>query len=112
MHYLFAAKPTDHKYMMEWLNTYDALHQHEFVDEKKRRHVYEWMNDIPLHGRKEAIRVNYCRCTIIGENKKGEEEIVFRNSWVTDIVISLKNITILVHAGRCRWKSENECFIT
>jgi hypothetical protein len=110
MHYLFAAKPTDHKYMMEWLNTYDALHQHEFVDEKKRRHVYEWMNDIPLHGGKEAIRVNYCRCTIIGENKKGEEEIVFRNSWVTDIVISLKNIMTLVRAGRCRWKNENECF--
>jgi hypothetical protein len=110
MHYLFAAKPTDHKYMMEWLNTYDALHQHEFVDEKKRRHVYEWMNDIPLHGGKEAIHVNYLRCTIIGENKKGEEEIVFRNSWVTDIVISLKNITTLVRAGRCRWKNENECF--
>ncbi len=50
MHYLFAAKPTDHKYMMEWLNAYDALHQHEFVDEKKRRHVYEFMNNVPLHG--------------------------------------------------------------
>jgi hypothetical protein len=110
MHYLFAAKPTDHKYMMEWLNTYDALHQHEFVDEKKRRHVYEFMNNVPLHGGKEAIRVNYLRCTIFGENKKGEEEIAFRNSWVTDIVISSENITTLVRAGRCRWKNENECF--
>jgi hypothetical protein len=110
MHYLFAAKPTDHKYMMEWLNAYDALHLHAFVDEKKRRHVYEFMNDVPLHGGKEAIRVNYLRCTIFGENKKGEEEIAFRNSWVTDIVISSENITTLVRAGRCRWKNENECF--
>jgi hypothetical protein len=29
------------------------------------------------------------------KNKKGEEKIVFRNSWVTDIVTSSENITTL-----------------
>jgi hypothetical protein len=110
MHYLFAAKPTDHKYMMKWLDDYGQLSGVNFIDEKGREHQYEWMNEVPLHGGKESIEVNYLRCTISGKNKKGVEEILYKNSWVTDICISSENINILVKAGRCRWKNENECF--
>lgn len=110
MHYLFAAKPDDHKYMMEWLNGYFALNHVEFIDEKGRKHFYEWMNDVPLNGSKDSIYVNYLRCTITKKNKKGEDEVVFKNSWVTDLVISENNIKTLVKAGRCRWKNENELF--
>jgi hypothetical protein len=110
MHYLFAAKPSDHTYMMEWLDTYDQLHDIQFIDEKGRQHHYEWMNDVPLHGEKDSISVNFLRCTITGKNKKGITEILYRNSWVTDLTVSEENIKILVRAGRCRWKSENECF--
>lgn len=50
-------------------------------------------------------------CTITQENKKNNlNEIVFKNSWVTDIDITQDNIKTLVKAGRCRWKNENECF--
>jgi hypothetical protein len=110
MHYLFAAKPDDHKYMMEWLDTYIKLNHFDFIDEKGRLHHYEWMNDVPLNGNKDTIIVNFLRCTISGKNKKGEEEILYKNSWVTDLLISEDNIKTLVKAGRCRWKNENECF--
>jgi hypothetical protein len=109
MHYLFAAKPTDHKYMMEWLNTYSSLNHYEFTD-KKGTHSYEWMNQVPLHGGKDAIKVNYLCYTMTGKNKRGQEKVLFRNSWVTDINVSKENIEQLVKAGRCRWKNENECF--
>jgi hypothetical protein len=110
MHYLFAAKPADHKYMMEWLNTYDQLNQLNFQDKNARTHYYEWMNDVPLNGQKESIRTNFLRCTIMGKNKKGQDEVLYRNSWVTDWEISEESIKTLVSAGRCRWKNENECF--
>lgn len=113
MDYLFAAKETDHVYMTDWLNAYNALPSHTFIDEKGRTHLYEWMNDVPLYGGEKSIRVNYLRCTIIGKkNKKdkGEDKILFKNSWVTDILISPENIVTLVNAGRCRWKNENEVF--
>jgi hypothetical protein len=87
MHYLFAAKPNDHKYMMEWLEAYPKLNQIEFVDDKGRTHEYEWMNGVPLNGQKDSINVNFLRCTITGQNKKGKEEILYRNSWVTDLDI-------------------------
>jgi hypothetical protein len=50
MHYLFVAKPDDHQYMMEWVDAYDDLARVEFEDEAGRRHIYEWVNDIPLNG--------------------------------------------------------------
>ena len=71
---------------------------------------YEWMNDMPLNGNKDTINVNFLRCTITGKNKNGEEEILYKNSWVTDLLISEDNIKTLVKAGRCRWKNENEIF--
>jgi len=111
MHYLFGAKPTDHTFMMSWLDAYPKLHDIEFTDEKGRTHLYEWMNDVPLNGRKDSVMVNFLRCTVSGRiNKKGKKEKGYRNSWVTDINISEDNITPLVRAGRCRWKSENEIF--
>jgi hypothetical protein len=110
MHYLFVANPTDHKYMMEWLDAYNELHQINFRDDKGREHFYEWMNDVPLNGQKKSVRVNFLRCTISGKNKKGKDKILYRNSWVTDWVIWEENIKTLVRAGRCRWKNENECF--
>lgn len=109
-HYLFGAKPSDHKYMMEWLGAYDGLNQIEFVDEKKRQHCYEWMNDVPLNGQKDSVRVNFLRCTITGKNKAGKQEILYKNSWVTDLLIEETNVKTLVKAGRCRWKNENEVF--
>jgi len=110
MHYLFAAKPSDHTYMMEWLSLYPHLEQIAFCDEKGRCHCYEWMNNVPLTGQKESVRVNFLRCTLTRENKQGEDEVVYINSWVTDLAITSTNIKTLVNAGRCRWKNENEFF--
>jgi hypothetical protein len=110
MHYLFVAKPDDHQYMMEWIDAYDDLDRIEFEDEAGRRHVYEWINDVPLNGKEDTIHVNFLRCFVMKTNKAGEEKIVYRNSWVTDIGVTADNIKTLVRAGRCRWKSENELF--
>jgi hypothetical protein len=109
-HYLFVAKPTDHQFMMEWIRTDDPMVHIEFTDDKGRQHYYEWMNFVPLNANKDPLFVNYLSCRVTGKNKKGEEEILYQNSWVTDILISRNNIKTLVRAGRCRWKGENECF--
>ena len=34
MHYLFVAKPGDHKYLIEWLEAYDSLPSKEYVYDK------------------------------------------------------------------------------
>ena len=110
MHYLFAAKPSDHTYMMDWLAAHDTLKRIEFEDEKGRWHCYEWMNNVPLNGQKNTVEVNFLRFSIIDKRHPDGERVVYKNSWVTDLAISEQNIETLVAAGRCRWKSENEIF--
>lgn len=113
MHYIYVAKPTSHKYLEEWLNAYPKLNETETYDEKKGvRQVYKWMNAVPLHGGKDAINVNYFSFQIMTKNKKGKEKITYRNSWISDIEITEKNVQTLVKGGRCKWKIENECFNT
>jgi hypothetical protein len=110
MQYIFAAKPTDHKYMFEWLSAYDELHKLEFADENDRRHCYEWMNSVPLNDDQHSVVVNFFQCRIVGKNKKSEEAVLYKNSWVTGLPITEDNVKTLVKAGRCRWKNENELF--
>jgi hypothetical protein len=80
MHYLFVAKPTDHKYMTEWVNAYDNLERIEFEDKAGRRHLYEWVNDVPLNGQPNAIRVNFLRYFVIKREQFAKEKIVYQNS--------------------------------
>lgn len=110
MRYIFIAKPGDHTYMMEWLSAYDHWDRIEFIDDRGRRHCYEWINEVPLNGREDTVMVNYFRCRIYTVNTKNEEKTVYQSSWVTDIKIDQKTSEMLVKAGRCRWKNENEIF--
>ncbi len=114
MHYILAAKPDDHTFMMEWINAYDAkeIGTMRTVDKKGRLHLYEWVNNVPLNGGKDSIKVNFFRYKIISLDKNGKEKINYKNNWVTDLTISTSNIKVLVKAGRSRWKIENECFNT
>jgi hypothetical protein len=113
MHYIYVAKPSSHKYLLEWLTTYPELNKLEITDPKKEVcHVYEWMNTVPLHGGEDAIKTNYLSYQMFTKNKKGKDIIGYQNSWVTDIDITEDNVQTLVKGGRCKWKIENECFNT
>src|SRR3990167_2874499 len=113
MHYIYVAKPSSHKYLIEWLAAYPKLNNIEITDPKKNvRHVYEWMNVVPLHGGENTIKTNYFSYRMFTKNKKGKEIIGYQNSWVTDIEVSEDNVQTLVKGGRCKWKIENECFNT
>lgn len=112
MHYIFVAKPKSHKYLYEWLEAYPKLHEKKFVDRDGVQHIYEWMNNVPIHGGEEAIKVNYFGYKKVKTGKNGDKEIVYKNGWVTDLEIIEDKIERLVSAARCRWKIENECFNT
>lgn len=113
-HYILVAKPDDHTFMMEWIEACDPedMGRLRITDVKGRIHIYEWVNDVPLTGAGNSIRVNFFRYQLICKDKNGQEKVTYKNNWVTDFVITENNIITLVKAGRCRWKIENECFNT
>ena len=108
MHCLFVAKPGDHQYLFEWIDTFEQLPSIEITYQPGRVHQYRWKNDVPLNGRADALRVNYIEYSLF--NEKGKR--TYHNSWVTDLEVTQDNIEKLAQAGRCRWKIENECFNT
>lgn len=110
MHGIFVAKEDDHKPLFEWVSEQKKLKEvtaFEIVDEKMRRHRYEWINQVPLNGRTDSILVNFFRYQIIIDGKA-----TYKSAWVTDLAVTEQNIQTMVTAARARWKIENECFNT
>jgi hypothetical protein len=110
MSFILVAKPTDHKLLFEWVNELDGLGQSghlKFSDDKGRRHVYRWVNQVPLNGSRNADQVNFFEYWL-----RVNQKITYHNSWVTDLDVSKSNVVEWVRAGRARWKIENETFNT
>ena len=109
MNYVLAAKPDDHKKLMEWVNGLRPLEEVKrlTVKDKNRTHVYEWINDVPLNDNERTVTVNYFEYWIMED-----EKITYHNSWVTGLPVDEGNVRELVRVGRCRWKIENEVFNT
>jgi hypothetical protein len=110
MSFILVAKPTDHKLLFEWVDEIDGLGQSahlQFCDDKGRRHVYRWVNQVPLNGSRNADQVNFFEYWLYANQK-----VTYHNSWVTDLELSKSNVVELVRAGRARWKIENETFNT
>ncbi len=111
MSFILVAKPADHKVLFEWVNELMALGDGgslEIGDEKGRRHRYQWINQVPLNGSKDADLVNFFQYQLVAKTGK----VTYKNSWVTDIEINENNVLTLVKGGRARWKIENETFNT
>lgn len=110
MSFVLVAKPADHKILFQWIEELEALggvEHMEFCDEKGRRHLYRWVNQVPLNGTRDADQVNFFEYWLTVDQK-----VTYHNSWVTDQTVSKQNIVELVKAGRARWKIENETFNT
>ena len=111
MSFILVAKPTDHKVLFEWVNELiqlDGGGSLELGDEKGRRHRYQWVNQVPLNGTKDADLVNFFQYQLVAKTGK----VTYKNSWVTDIQVDENNVADLVKGGRARWKIENETFNT
>lgn len=104
MSFLFVAKPSDHKYLFEWIAAYPELPFVEFVDEKGSTHRILWQNDVPLHGGEKAVQVNYIEYQIWQRSGKR----TYKNSWVTDVHITAENAIVLGKAGRCHQQCKND----
>ena len=111
MSFILVAKPKDHKVLFEWVHELTQLgdgDSFQYTDAKGRRHCYQWINDVPLNGTKDAASVNFFQYQIVPKNGK----VTYKNSWVTDLAVDKNNVATLVKGGRARWKIENETFNT
>lgn len=107
MKYLLGAKPGDHQFLFDAVETSDESKYYEIRDEKGFFHQFRYLNDVTLNKTNPDVRVNFLE--YMQTDLKGKETIF---SWVTNIRITQTNIFALMKGGRARWKIENETFNT
>ena len=67
--------------------------------------TYHYLNGVPLCSGEKALTVNWCDLVITHEQTG---EILYRNEWVTSLMLNETLTPEVVACGRARWKSENE----
>ena len=107
-HFLFVCKPSSHPLIQEYVTGVDLPLVEQTVRRGKQRfvHRYRWLHDVPLRDGKDALNINWFEIEIV--NAKGET--TYRNSFVTDLLVSADTVVELAACGRARWKIENETF--
>lgn len=105
--YLLGAKPGDHQFLFEQLDTSEDTVYHDLRTSDGYYHQYRFLNGVPLNKSNPDVRVNVLEYR--QTDSKGKETTF---SWVTNISVSIGNVEKLVKAGRARWKIENETFNT
>jgi len=107
MSYILGAKPKDHTYLFDWIETSQQTQTYQSQDEDGTIHRYRYHNQVPLNDANFDLEVN---CLIYEEiSPKGRKKTF---SWVTDIPLSEQTVTIVMKGGRARWRIENETFNT
>jgi len=110
LNFILVCKPDSHKILHEWVNSLQSTGHTTTIEikhriaKKIRTYTYHFINDVPLRDGDDALKVNWCELVIT--NEKGQK--TYKNSFVTNHLITKENVAEIVKAGRARWKIENE----
>lgn len=107
LRYILGAKPGDHEFLFEQLETNQETIYHEITTDDGCYHQFRFLNGASLNKSNQNLKVNIIEYR--QTDLKGKE---LNFSWVTNIPVSTTNILKITKGGRARWKIENETFNT
>jgi hypothetical protein len=109
MKYIIGVKPKDHKYLFDWVKNLDKNDKTEFdyKDEKGFHHKFSFANNVPLNYQNDNLKVHFLEYW-----EKDPKGRLKHFTWITNIKISIKNVSKIMRGGRARWRIENETFNT
>jgi hypothetical protein len=109
--FIFVCLPQSHTTLVEWVEflakneEVKTLHHKRYVNGQGEIWSHRYVNQVPLRGEQPAERVNWLELTVTREK---DGEVLYHNSWVTNLFLSPENLPEVAMAGRSRWKTENE----
>lgn len=110
-HYVLVAKPSSHPTLVAAVAAAKGTAQSqagqwiEGSGTQQRTYTYHLVRHVPL-ALESAVRMNYLE---VWEHATGGE-LLYHNSWITDLDVDAANVAVVVQIGRTRWKIENEQF--
>ena len=107
LRFIVGAKPGDHAFLFEWVDSTPGVQVVELAAEDGARHRFRYLSDVPLNAANFDLEVNFLEYWEVGPQGARRHF-----SWVTDLPILPGNLMELMRAGRARWRIENETFNT
>ena len=110
-HYMLVAKPTSHPTLRAAVaaaERTDLSQTGQWIEgngARQKTYTYRFVRQVPL-ALESAVRVNYLEVW----ERSGGGELLYHNSWITDLDVDASNVAVVVQIGRTRWKIENEQF--
>lgn len=109
--FIFTCLPESHPSLYDWIAYSERIGHiktlvvHEYS--QKTRHVYQYryVNQVPLRDGQPALLVNWCELTLTRES---DGKVLYQNAFITHHELHKETVPLVVSAGRCRWKTENE----
>jgi len=109
--FILICKPSSHTTLYQYLTELEKKDGITIISQRKwngtfhELHTYRYANNLPIKQGNDALSVNWVELTVINTKT---QEILYRNSFITDFKIDRTNVQPIVQAGRTRWKVENE----
>ena len=109
--FILVCLPESHATLYEWL---EGMARGGKLAEVRRRvwngrhgevWRYRYALDVPLRAGDDGLRLNWCDLTISHELTG---ELLYQNSFITNLPLDEELVKPVTHAGRTRWKHENE----
>ncbi len=111
LRYILGVKEGDHNFLFEQVKEKKSSGQTteiELVDKKnpEKIHRFSFINQVPINASNQDLLINFIEYWEITPKK------VIHFSWITDFIVTTKNVYTLMKGARARWKIENETFNT
>lgn len=109
--FILICKPSSHTTLYQYLTELEKKDGITIISQRKwngtfhELHTYRYANNLPIKQGNDALSVNWVELTVINTKT---QEILYKNSFITDFKIDRTNVQPIVQAGRTRWKVENE----
>jgi hypothetical protein len=106
-HFIFTCKNDSHKTLYEYLFGAELgkASRTEKVGYKRYTYQYRFLNNVPIRDGDDAIHVNWLE---VIETSKKTGKTSYRNTFITNHLITASNVHEIARAGRARWHLENE----
>ena len=110
-HFILVCKPSSHTTLYQYVAELEQTGGITITSHRKwngqfhELHTYRYANNLPIKQGDDALSVNWAELTVINTKT---QEVLYKNSFITDFKIDRTNVLSIVQAGRTRWKVENE----
>jgi len=109
--FIFVCLPQSHSTLVEWIDFLGKNDEVKILQHKRYSNgqgeiwSYRYVNQVPLRDEQPSALVNWLELTVTREK---DGEVLYHNSWITNLSLSAESVPEVARSGRSRWKTENE----